>query len=94
MPHHQRKTALGRDVTEATLEVKDEGVSISDEARAHLFEPFYCARTDDTRDVGFVIGLSRDRHAPRRSHRGDERGGHRNIFRVTLPLHDPHDGAG
>jgi len=74
------------------VEVRDDGPGLSDEARAHLFEPFGRGRRGRVRTQGSGLGLAVARglveaHHGTISGENDPRGGAR--FRFTLPIVAP-----
>jgi signal transduction histidine kinase len=72
-----------------TISVSDQGVGMSEEDRAHVFEPYFrAARGDRTRFSGVGLGLSIARHLVQR-HGGEltveSQPGVGSTFRFTLP---------
>jgi signal transduction histidine kinase len=51
------RVRVARQGDEAVLEVADEGIGLPQEARAHLFEPFFRAENIGARTGGFGLGL-------------------------------------
>ena len=73
-----------------TLEVKDEGVGISDVELPYIFEKFYRGETNEWYAKGAGLGLSLTKHIIKDVHGGTVKAsskiGKGSIFRIELPL--------
>jgi PAS domain S-box-containing protein len=84
------RVRVGQTATDAIVEVADQGIGISLEAQARLFEPFYRAQNVGQISSGFGLGLHIvgeivQRHGGRMEVESTE--GQGSTFRVLLPRH-------
>jgi signal transduction histidine kinase len=88
-PDNEVRITATADGEQAVVEIRDNGVGMTDEVRQRLFEPFFTTKGPG-KGTGLGLVISRDIV---RDHGGrldvDSRPGAGTTVRVTLPVHDP-----